>query len=71
MKGKVMILEDDLLLAGRIAKLLKVHEYSVLHSKNSDSFFEELRGYRPDVILLDVFLVGSRLNGIQVLKYLK
>ncbi len=70
-KGKVIILEDDLVLAGQIAKVLKANEYSVLHSSNSDSFFEELRSFMPDVILLDVFLVGSRLNGIQVLKYLK
>ncbi|MBW6513928.1 MAG: sigma-54 dependent transcriptional regulator [Candidatus Syntrophosphaera sp.] len=71
MKGKVIILEDDNILANQIAKVLKQHDYSVLHSTNSDAFFEELRGYMPDVILLDVFLVGSRLNGLQVLKYLK
>ncbi len=71
MKGKVIILEDDLVLASQIAKVLKANDYSVLHSTNSDAFFEELRSFMPDVILLDVFLVGSRLNGIQVLKYLK
>ncbi len=71
MKGKIIILEDDLILANQIGKVLQANDYSVMHSTNSDSFFEELRGYMPDVILLDVFLVGSRLNGIQVLKYLK
>ena len=71
MKGKVMILEDDPILAQQISKVLKQHDYSVLHSTNSDTFFGELRGFMPDVILLDVFLVGSRLNGLQVLRYLK
>ncbi len=71
MKGKVIILEDDLVLSEQIQKVLKAADYSVLHSTNSDTFFEELRSFMPDVILLDVFLVGSRLNGIQVLKYLK
>lgn len=71
MKGKIIILEDDLVLASQIGKVLKANDYSVLHSTNSDAFFEELRSFMPDVILLDVFLVGSRLNGIQVLKYLK
>ncbi len=71
MKGKVIILEDDNILASQISKILKQNDYSVLHSTNSDNFFEELRGYMPDVILLDVFLVGSRLNGLQVLKYLR
>lgn len=71
MKGKVIILEDDLILANQIAKVLKGNDYSVLHSTNSDAFFEEVRSFMPDVILLDVFLVGSRLNGMQVLRYLK
>lgn len=71
MKGKVIILEDDAVLADQITKVLKQNDYTTLHSTNSDSFFEELRSFMPDVILLDVFLVGSRLNGLQVLKYLK
>jgi two-component system nitrogen regulation response regulator NtrX len=71
MKGKVIILEDDIILAEQIARVLKNRDFAVLHSTNSDAFFEELRSYMPDVILLDVFLVGSRLNGLQVLKYLK
>lgn len=71
MKGKVIILEDDVVLAEQISKVLKREDYAVLHATNSDSFFEELRNFAPDVILLDVFLVGSRLNGIQVLKYLR
>lgn len=71
MKGKVIILEDDVVLAEQISKVLKRCDYTVMHATNSDTFFEELRNFAPDVILLDVFLVGSRLNGIQVLKYLK
>ncbi len=71
MKGNIIILEDDVVLADQISKLLRRQGYSVLHSTNSDSFFEDLRNFMPDVILLDVFLVGSRLNGMQVLRYLK
>lgn len=71
MKGKVLILEDDVVLAEQIAKVMKRYEYNVLHAVNSDAFFDELRIFQPDVILLDVFLVGSRLNGIQVLQHLK
>ncbi|MGI6198447.1 MAG: sigma-54-dependent transcriptional regulator [Candidatus Cloacimonadaceae bacterium] len=71
MKGKVIILEDDLMLARQVCKVLENYDYEVLHASNSDAFFEELRSFAPDVILLDVFLVGSRLNGIQVLRYLR
>lgn len=70
-KGKVLILEDDVVLADQIALVLKRYSYEVLITANSDIFFEELRVFNPDVILLDVYLVGSKLNGIQVLKQLK
>ncbi len=70
-KGKVLILEDDIVLADQIALVLKRYLYDVLVTANSDLFFEELRVFNPDVILLDVYLVGSKLNGIQVLKQLK
>ncbi|MCK9310608.1 MAG: sigma-54 dependent transcriptional regulator [Candidatus Cloacimonetes bacterium] len=71
MKGKVLILEDDIILAEQIAKVMKRFDYKVLITTNSDMFFDELRVFQPDVILLDVFLIGSRLNGIQVLAHLK
>lgn len=70
-KGKVLILEDDVVLADQIALVLKRFSYDILITANSDAFFEELRVFNPDVILLDVFLVGSKLNGIEVLKHLK
>lgn len=71
MKGKVLILEDDVILADQIAKVMVRYDYEVLLTTNSDQFFDELRIFQPDVVLLDVFLVGSKLNGIQVLKHLK
>jgi two-component system, NtrC family, nitrogen regulation response regulator NtrX len=70
-KGKVLILEDDVVLADQVALVLKRFNYEVLITANSDIFFEELRVFNPDVILLDVYLVGSKLNGIEVLKHLK
>ena len=66
-----MVLEDDTVLADQIALILKNNEYEVQLASNSDTFFAQLRTFKPDVILVDVFLVGSRLNGIQVLKYIK
>ena len=71
MKGKILILEDDVVLSEQIANIMRHYEYEVLLTVNSDQFFEILRNFQPDVILLDVYLVGSRLNGIQVLKHLR
>ena len=71
MKGKILILEDDIVLSEQIANVVKYYNYEVIQTVNSDQFFDVLRSFQPDVILLDVFLVGSKLNGIQVLKHLK
>ncbi|HNW24648.1 MAG TPA: response regulator, partial [Candidatus Cloacimonas sp.] len=67
MKGKILILEDDTVLSEQIANVVKHYNYEVMLTVNSDQFFDVLRSYQPDVILLDVFLVGSKMNGIQVL----
>ena len=71
MKGKILILEDDIVLSEQIANVVKYYNYEVIQTVNSDQFFDVLRSFQPDVILLDVFLVGSKLDGIQVLKHLK
>jgi len=71
MKGKVIILEDDVVLSTNVGNIIQRHGYEVLQTTNSDAFFNELRNFKPDVILLDVFLIGSPLNGIQVLRYLR
>ena len=71
MKGKILILEDDIVLPEQIANVVKYYNYEVIQTVNSDQFFDVLRNFQPDVILLDVFLVGSKLDGIQVLKHLK
>ena len=71
MKGKILILEDDIVLSEQIANVVKYYNYEVIQTVNSDQYFDVLRNFQPDVILLDVFLVGSKLNGIQVLKHLK
>jgi len=71
MKGKILILEDDIVLSEQIANVVKYYNYEVIQTVNSDQFFDVLRNFQPDVILLDVFLVGSKLDGIQVLKHLK
>jgi len=71
MKGKVLILEDDIVLSKQVSELLIRHGFDVSAVLNSDAFFKELTVFSPDVILLDIYLIGSRLNGLQVLKHLK
>ena len=39
-KGKVLILEDDVVLADQVALILNRYNYEVLITANSDVFFE-------------------------------
>jgi DNA-binding NtrC family response regulator len=71
MPGKIVILEDDATLAKNIATVLSLNKYEVKITSNSDMFFTEFRSFYPDVVLLDVILKGSPLNGIEVLKIIR
>ena len=51
MKGKILILEDDIVLSEQIANVVKHYNYEVMQTINSDQFFEVLRQFQPDVLL--------------------
>lgn len=70
MPGKILILEDDKFLAGKIMLILEHHGYDVKIACSSDVFFEIYDNFYPDVILLDIILTGSPLNGVEVLRML-
>lgn len=71
MAGKVIILEDNVTLARNIATILVNSHYEVKTTHTSDAFLKVFDSFYPDVVLLDVLLKGSSLNGIEVLKILK
>jgi DNA-binding NtrC family response regulator len=68
--GKILLLEDDHLLSNRISTILEHSSYKVTAVYNSETFFAVLDSFSPDVILLDIVLMGSKLNGVEVLRIL-
>jgi len=70
MVGKVIILEDDILFAKSISTILSKHNLEVKVTNNSRDFLEVVEAFCPDIILLDIFLKGSKLDGIDVLRLL-
>jgi len=68
--NRILILEDELLLSKRYKRILEKEGYDVLTTKNSAEFFDNYSDYQPDLIMLDIHLKDSKLNGIEVYKKL-
>lgn len=68
---KILIVEDEVLIAKDIAKTLEGIDYVVSGiAYDGNSAFEQLRTHLPDLVLLDINL-GSQPDGIQVATHLQ
>ena len=63
----VLIIEDEVVLAKKIAKYLSMKSFDVRVASSGQQGLEEMARYFPDAVLLDFNLPGS-LNGLQVLE---
>ena len=70
MSRKILILEDNEKLATYYSKLLKGAEFEVANVQNSTAFLKKYPEFQPSVILLDIKLNNSKLNGLQVFEEL-
>src|ERR1044072_2449717 len=65
----IVVDEDDI--RGLIAGILQDEGYETRVASDSDSAFNAVRMRRPQLVVLDIWLQGSRMDGIQVLDALK
>lgn len=70
MKGNIILLEDNKQIATYYEKMLKAEAYKVEVAYNSSSFFRIYYRFKPDIILLDIILKNSDLDGIVVFQKL-
>jgi two-component system NtrC family response regulator len=68
-KAKILVADDELLLANSLQKILTETGYQVITCTKGESFFSMLSQVRPDLVLLDIYL-GDH-NGIRLLKQMK
>jgi two-component system response regulator CpxR len=66
---KILIIEDDVLLARMYQKVFTYEHYEVEVARDGEQGLERARTARPSLILLDILMPG--LNGLQVLDRLK
>ena len=71
MKSKVLIVDDEKDICFLISEILKDENYITTSANNSDEALKEFSIFNPDLIILDVWLGNSNLDGIELLKKFK
>ncbi len=69
MKGRVLIVDDDLALAEMLGIVLRGEGLDVIHVADGSAAIGAFQDHRPDLILLDVMLPG--MDGISVCKRIR
>ena len=68
---EILIVDDEEDIRDLIAGILRDEGYETRIAADSDGALAALRHRRPQLLVLDIWLQGSRLDGIQVLDLLK
>ena len=67
----VLVVDDEADIRELVAGVLEDEGYSVRTASDSDSALSAIEDRRPSLVLLDVWLQGSRLDGLQILEQVK
>ncbi len=67
--GRVLVVDDDAALAEMLSIVLRQEGFDSLTVARGDLAMEALRGYKPDLVLLDLMLPGR--DGIDVCKEIR
>ena len=67
----ILIVDDEADIRELVAGILSDEGYSTRLAGDSDGALREIRARRPALVILDIWLQGSRLDGLQVLDEIK
>ena len=68
---KVLIIDDEKDICFLISEILKDEKYITYTAQNSDEAITNFNKNKPDLVILDVWLSNSKLDGIEILKEFK
>ena len=68
---KVLIIDDEKDICFLISEILKDENYNTSTALNSDEAISKFNEIKPDLVILDVWLSNSKLDGIEILKEFK
>ncbi|MEM7056802.1 MAG: sigma-54 dependent transcriptional regulator [Pseudomonadota bacterium] len=67
----ILVVDDEADIRDLIADLLQDEGHQPRQAQDADSAFAEIEKAPPDLIILDIWLQGSRMDGIEILKSVK
>jgi two-component system, NtrC family, nitrogen regulation response regulator NtrX len=71
MASDVLIVDDEADIRDLVAGILDDEGFSTRTARDSDSALAEIANRRPSLVFLDIWLQGSRLDGLQLLEQVK
>src|SRR6201994_3288626 len=71
MASDILIVDDEADIRDLVAGILDDEGFSTRTARDSDSALAEIANRRPNVVLLDIWLQGSKLDGLQLLEQVK
>src|SRR5689334_24917543 len=71
MAAEMLIVDDETDIRDLVAGILQDESYSTRTAKNSDEALAAIAARRPGLVFLDIWLQGSKLDGLQLLAAIK
>ena len=68
MAADILIVDDEDDIRGLVAGILEDEGYGARLARDSDEAIAAVEARRPQLILLDIWLQGSKLDGLQLLE---
>src|SRR5260370_35730480 len=71
MANDILIVDDEADIRDLVAGILEDEGFSTRTARDSDSALAEIANRRPHLVFLDIWLQGSKLDGLQLLEQIK
>jgi two-component system nitrogen regulation response regulator NtrX len=71
MASEILLVDDEADIRDLVAGILEDEGYTARTARNSDDALASIAARRPNLIFLDIWLQGSKLDGLQLLDILK
>src|SRR5258708_28212228 len=71
MANDILIVDDEADIRDLVAGILDDEGFTTRTARDSDSALTEIANRRPNLVFLDIWLQGSKLDGLQLLEQIK
>src|SRR5215212_5657010 len=71
MANEILIVDDEADIRDLVAGILEDEGFTTRTARDSDHALSEISNRRPSMVFLDIWLQGSKLDGLQLLEQIK